>query len=224
MKMTLLDFPGRVACTVFTAGCNLRCPFCHNAFLVTKLDPAHEFTHEEILDHLSKRKKVLDGVAVTGGEPLMYPDTIDFLRKIRALGYQIKLDTNGTYPERLKEILDEGIVDYVAMDVKNTPEKYAQTVGLKDFDPSPVLQSIELLRGSGIDHEFRTTVVRQFHTAEDIVRIAQMLGRDEKYFLQNFVDSGNLIDGSVTGVDPSEMREMCEAARAFVPSVSLRGM
>ena len=157
-KMTLLDFPGRVACTVFTFGCNLRCPFCHNASLVVGGGEA-EFSKEEILAYLKKRTGLLDGVCITGGEPLLQSDIADFIKEIKALGYAVKLDTNGCYPEKLKELVLGGLVDYVAMDVKNCFSKYGQTVGIKDFDVSPIKESAAFLISSGIDFEFRTTIV-----------------------------------------------------------------
>ena len=150
-KMTLLDFPGRVACTVFTAGCNLRCPFCHNAALVTHIDESASFSEEEILDYLKKRKGLLDGVCITGGEPLLQAGIEDFIAKIKAIGYAVKLDTNGFYPEKLISLVKGGLVDYVAMDIKNSKEKYAQTTGVEDIDINAVEKSVEFLLQGNID-------------------------------------------------------------------------
>lgn len=222
-KLTLLDFPGRTACTVFTAGCNLRCPFCHNALLVTEKNDAF-FSEKEIFEHLHKRKNVLDGVAVTGGEPLLQRDIERFLYEIKEEGFAVKLDTNGCYPEKLEGILQLGLVDYVAMDIKNCPEKYAETVGVRDFDIAPVNNSIELLKNSGIEYEFRTTVTSNFHTVEDIESLTLWLKNVPKYFLQNFVDSGNLIDSSCKGVERSVMYEMLETAKKHIPDTQLRGI
>ena len=222
-KLTLLDYPGKVACTVFTGGCNLRCPFCHNALLVTEMDDI-EYTEKEIFQHLERRKGVIEGVAVTGGEPLLQKDIERFLYELRCTGISIKLDTNGCYPEKLKDILELGLVDYVAMDIKNSPEKYALTVGLERFDISPIEKSIELLKNSGIEYEFRTTVTSNFHTVEDMQSIAQWLQGTKKYFLQNFVDSGMLIDSTCKGVSKSEMQEMLCAVRKFIPTAELRGI
>ena len=159
-KVTLLDFPGRVACTVFTGGCDLRCPFCHNSQLV--LQPNHSpIDEEEVFDLLRRRRGVLEGVALTGGEPLLQPDLESFLSRVRELGYSVKLDTNGTHPERLARIIGEGLVDYVAMDIKNSPEKYPATVGIPGFDVSPVRASAALLLEGKVDYEFRTTVVAE---------------------------------------------------------------
>ena len=224
MKMTLLDFPGRVACTVFTAGCNMRCPFCHNAALVTDIDPAERIDPVELFDFLKKRAGLLDGVAVTGGEPLMHPDIADFIREIRALGYAVKLDTNGTFPERLAALCDAGLVDYVAMDIKNAPEDYPRTVGVESFDLSSVEESKNFLLSGAVDYEFRTTVVAQFHTVERIRAAAGWISGARRYFLQVFTDSGNLISEGLTAVPKSVMEEMRAAALAFVPDTQLRGV
>ena len=223
-KMTLLDFPGKVACTVFTGGCNFRCPFCHNALLVTKLPEKPDYSEDEILSFLEKRTGLLDGVAITGGEPLLNPDIADFIRKIRSMGYAVKLDTNGSFPERLKAIVGEGLVDYVAMDIKNRKEKYAETIGLKNLDLSKIEESVEFLKSGAVDYEFRTTVVEQFHTVEDIRAAAEWIGGAKRYFLQNFVDSGELICGEVSGVDKETMLKMKSAAADFVPQTEIRGI
>ncbi len=222
-KLTLLDYPGKVACTVFTGGCNFRCPFCHNALLVTEMDDI-EYTEKEIFEHLERRKGVIEGVAVTGGEPLLQKDIERFLYELKCTGVSVKLDTNGSFPEKLKGILKLGIVDYVAMDIKNSKEKYAQTVGVQDFDISTVEQSIQLLQQSGVDYEFRTTVTANFHTIEDMRSIARWLQGTPKYFLQNFVDSGTLIDSTCKGVSKAEMQEMLSAVREFIPTAELRGI
>lgn len=223
-KMTLLDFPGKVACTVFTGGCNFRCPFCHNALLVTKLPEKPDYSEDEILSFLEKRTGLLDGVAITGGEPLLNPDIADFIRKIRSMGYAVKLDTNGSFPERLKAIAGEGLVDYVAMDIKNRKEKYAETIGLNNLDLSKIEESVEFLKSGAVDYEFRTTVVEQFHTVEDIRAAAEWISGAKRYFLQNFVDSGELICEEVSGVDKETMLKMKSAAADFVPQTEIRGI
>lgn len=222
-KLTVLDFPDRTACTVFTAGCNFRCPFCHNAVLVTDIDGEY-YDESEIFEFLEKRKNVLDGVAVTGGEPLLQPDIERFLYEIKDMGYAVKLDTNGSFPEKLEGILQLGLADYVAMDVKNSFEKYAVTVGVENFDVEPVKKSMELLKNSGIDYEFRTTVTENFHTIEDIENLAKQISGTPRYFLQNFEDSGNLIDSNCRGVSRDKMREMLEVAKKYIPQAQLRGM
>ena len=223
-KLTLLDFPGRTACTLFTGGCNLRCPFCHNVALV--LDPEGEppFSEREILDFLDTRRGILDGVAVTGGEPLLQPDLPDFLRKVRAAGFLVKLDTNGFFPDRLAALLDEGLLDYVAMDVKNSAAKYAATCGREDLDLTPAEKSVDLLLGSGIDFEFRTTVIREYHTVGDIAAIARRIAGAPRYYLQAFKDSGVLLEGACSPPDEATLREMADAAAPYVGLVGLRGI
>ena len=223
-KLTLLDYPGLVACTVFTLGCNMRCPFCHNSLLVTKADEAEVYPEEEFFKFLTKRRGVLDGVCITGGEPLIHADAGEFIAKIKAMGYKVKLDTNGSFPDRLEEILKSGNVDYVAMDIKNSPEKYADTVGIPRFDVSKIKRSIEVIRASGIDHEFRTTVVSPLHTAESIAGAAEMIKGEEKYFLQNFVDSGDLINGEgMSALTGEELNEALAKAKDFIPQSEIRG-
>ena len=175
-KLAMVDFPDKLAATVFTGGCNLRCPFCHNALLVTRLaENPESHTEEEILAFLASRRRLLDGVVLSGGEPLLQEGVEDFLRAVRELGFAVKLDTNGCYPERLAGILEAGLVDYVAMDIKNCLPKYPMTVGLRDFDTTPIQESVALLRGSGVDFEFRTTVMRPYHTPADIEAVARWL-------------------------------------------------
>ena len=224
-KLAMVDFPGKLAATVFTGGCNLRCPFCHNALLVNRLAENPE-THsvEEILDFLKRRKGLLDGVVLSGGEPLMQNDAAEFLEQVRSLGYAVKLDTNGCYPDALEEILKRKLVDYVAMDIKNSREKYGITVGIPNFDVTPIEQSAALLKNSGIDFEFRTTVVKEFHTAQDIVSIGQWLAGSPRYYLQQFVDSGDLVGTGCTAVEPLELQGFADLARPFFSLVELRGV
>ncbi len=223
-KMTLLDFPGKVACTVFTGGCNLRCPFCHNAFLVTELEGSEQFTHEEVLETIKKRKGLIDGVAITGGEPLLYEGTLDFMRKVKEMGFAVKLDTNGTFPDRLKRAVNEGLADYVAMDIKNSKELYSKTVGVKDFDITPVSESVDFLLSGKVDYEFRTTIVAEFHTLESMEEIGKWIKGAKRYFLQNFVDSGNLISDKVHGVDKESMIKLKEVANKYISCVEIRGI
>ena len=223
-KLTLLDFPGTVACTVFTLGCNMRCPFCHNSLLVTKTDEAEEYPVEDFFKFLEKRRGILDGVAITGGEPLLHADAGEFIARIKGMGYKVKLDTNGSFPDRLEEILKSGNVDYVAMDIKNSPAKYAETVGIPGFDVSKIQRSIEIIRSSGIEHEFRTTVVSPLHDSESIAGAAEMVRGAPKYFLQNFVDSGNLINGEGMSALPGEELEKALAkAKDLIPQAKIRG-
>ncbi|MBQ9913166.1 MAG: anaerobic ribonucleoside-triphosphate reductase activating protein [Clostridia bacterium] len=219
-KLTLLDFPGKTACTVFCYGCNFLCPFCHNALLVT--EKAEEFIdEEEIFTFLKKRQGILDGVCVTGGEPTLQKDLKAFLRRIKEMGFDVKLDTNGYRPDILREIISEGLCDYVAMDIKNTPEKYALTVG-KEIDTDKILESISLLKEGKIPCEFRTTVVRELHTEEDIREIARLLEGEAPFFLQQFKDSGCLIGEGLSAYSKEEMESLTEKARELLPHTSLR--
>lgn len=222
-KLTLLDFPGKTACTVFTGGCNFRCPFCHNVGLVTRMD-AEIITENEVFEHLKKRHGILDGIAITGGEPLLQGDIEEFLEKVRKLDYAIKLDTNGSFPEKLENIIKNGLCDYVAMDIKNSKEKYAETVGIKNFDIRDIEKSVEILKNGKVPFEFRTTITKNFHTIIDIENIGKWINGTENYYLQNFVDSGNLIDSNVEGVSKEEMKEMLEVARKYVPTAEIRGL
>lgn len=219
-KLTLLDFPGKTACTVFCYGCNFLCPFCHNALLVT--EKAEEFIdEEEIFTFLKKRQGILDGVCVTGGEPTLQKDLKAFLRRIKGMGFDVKLDTNGYRPDILREIISEGLCDYVAMDIKNTPEKYALTVG-KEIDTDKILESIAILKAGKIPCEFRTTVVRELHTEEDIREIARLLEGEAPFFLQQFKDSGCLIGEGLSAYSKEEMESLTEKARELLPRTSLR--
>lgn len=225
-KLTLLDYPGVVACTVFTAGCNFRCPFCHNAILVLPEQIDDEcLTDDEVFGFLKKRRGVLDGVAVTGGEPLLHADMPEFLARVKELGYKIKLDTNGSNPELLSEIVKNKLVDRVAMDIKNAPEEYARTIGLKSFDIAPVERSKEMLLRGDIDYEFRTTVVKGIHTKESLIGAAKWIEGAKEYYLQQFKDSGNLIlpDG-LSAYDEKQMHALADAVRDYVPTVEVRGV
>ena len=220
-KLTLLDFPGRTACTVFTGGCNLRCPFCHNGGLVrTPLAEANALP--EVLVYLTRRRGILDGVCVTGGEPLLQPDLTDFLRQVKAMGYAIKLDTNGSLPDRLAAVLDTGLVDYVAMDVKSSPAGYPLAVG-GEADPAVYDRSIRLLWESGIPHEFRTTAVKGLHTPADFEAIGRWLAGTGRYFIQRFVDSGNLLGEGYAAFSDEEMQQLLELVRLSIPTAQLRG-
>ncbi len=222
-KLTLLDYPGRTACTVFTGGCNFRCPFCHNALLVTEQDNEN-YPEEAVFEHLRLRKNVLDGVAITGGEPLLQKDIERFMYEIKEMGYAVKLDTNGSFPEKLKGILAIGLADYVAMDIKNCPSRYAETIGVKDFDLAPIQESINILKDSGVDYEFRTTVTANFHTIDDMRELSLWIKDTPKYFLQNFVDSGQLIDSTCKGVPKATMYEMLDVAKVNIPNAQIRGL
>lgn len=223
-KLTLLDYPEKAACTIFTCGCNFRCPFCHNASLVTHVENAGELEEETIMAFLKKRKGLLDGVCVTGGEPLLWEDLEEFLIKIKALGYLVKLDTNGSSPKRLKELAKKGLIDYVAMDIKNSRERYGETVGLPGYDTSAVEQSAKWLLEGYLPYEFRTTIVREFHEKEDIARIGEWLLGAEKYCLQKFEDSEDVIERGLHSHTDQWMKEAGELAAKYMKNVYLRGI
>ena len=221
MKLTLLDFPGHVACTVFLAGCNFRCPFCHNGSLVRGGDL--DISREELFSFLKKRQGILDGVCITGGEPLMNPDVGELVRDIKSLGYLVKLDTNGSYPERLAELLKEGNIDYVAMDIKNAHDGYRLACGV-NIDVEKIKKSVETLKASGVDHEFRTTVVKGIHTKDDVAACAEWVGEGEKYFLQNYKESEDIIapDG-LSAFSEEELLDMLREAQRYNTRTEKRG-
>ena len=224
-KLTLLDYPGKVACTIFTPGCNLRCPFCHNASLALPERERDVLSGEEILSFLKKRQGLLDGVAVTGGEPLLHPDLAEFLSKVKELGYLVKLDTNGTFPERLKAAVAAGVVDRVAMDIKAAPENYGRTTGTAKLDLAPIRESAAFLMGGGVDYEFRTTCVKGIHTAGDFKAIGEWIAGAKEYYLQDFKDSGDLIEGRGLGpFTAEEMSSFADIVRPYVPAVKVRGV
>lgn len=233
-KMTLLDFPGKVACTVFLPGCNFRCPFCHNFELVTgALPPLME--EAELLAFLKKRQGLLDGVCVSGGEPLLQAGLPALLREIKKLGLAVKIDTNGTSPDVLAALIGEGLVDYVAMDVKHAPERYGEAIGAAEAAPSdippvapPVLdavrRSVALLLEGRVDFEFRTTVVAGLHDAASIRAIGAWIRGAPRYFLQPFVDRDTVPTRGLAAPSPAEMEQLLAAAREFVPTAEVRGM
>ena len=224
-KLTLLDYPGKVACTVFTAGCNFRCPFCHNAGLVLPDRLFQDVTEEEIMAFLKKRAGILDGVAVTGGEPLLHKELPAFLRQVKDLGYLVKLDTNGSFPDRLEALLSEGLVDRVAMDIKNSPDLYAKTAGIAHLDLANIERSKNLLLSGSIDAEFRTTVVKGLHSRESLIEAAKWIAGAKEYYLQQFKDSGDVIAISgLSAYDEKEMHALADAVKPYVPNVQVRGI
>lgn len=222
-KLTLLDFPGRVACTVFLAGCDFRCPFCHNSDLVLGgMVPLMD--EAALLSFLDKRKGLLDGVAITGGEPLLRPDLPALLRTIRAMGYAVKLDTNGGHPAALRAVVDEGLVDYVAMDIKSSPAGYPRAVGLPDFDLAPVRESAAFLMSGAVDYEFRTTAVAELHTDADFTAIGQWLEGARRYFIQCFVPRDSVIQQGLHAPTAAQLDRWADIVRPFIPTVELRGV
>ncbi len=225
-KMTLLDFPGHVACTVFLGGCDFRCPYCHNFELADgTAKPVME--EEEFFSFLAKRKGLLDGVAVTGGEPCLHRELPAFLRKVREMGFGTKLDTNGHHPELLSEILEEGLADYVAMDIKNSPEKYMKTCGLEQegaVDLEKIRESIRLIMEKAPDYEFRTTVVAEFHEVSDFEEMGKMIAGAKNYFLQSFTDRDTVPFEGFHAPDPEDLKKYAEIVRKYVAHVEIRGV
>lgn len=222
MNLTLLDYPDKVACTVFTVGCNFRCPFCHNNTLVCG-NGGRQISENEILSFLKKRQGVLEGMCLTGGEPLIQNGVEDFLRRVKDLGYSVKLDTNGAFPDRLRVLIDAGLVDYVAMDIKNSRERYAETAGCA-VDIKAIEQAVDLLKSGIVDYEFRTTVTGNHHDERSIEDTARWIAGAKRYYLQMFVNSGDLIDGLTTGCGEDTMRRYLDIVKRYVPSAELRGM
>lgn len=219
-KLTLLDFPGKVACTVFLPGCNFRCPFCHNAPLLERPEVTSD---AELLRFLKTRQGLLDGVAVTGGEPLLSAGLPELLEKIKALGYLVKLDTNGSFPERLEALLNAGLVDCVAMDIKNAPEKYALTTGRDDVIEA-VRRSAALLMNGTVEYEFRTTVVNELHEPEDFETIGRWLAGAQQFFLQCYKDSENVLQPGLHAPSREKLERCREALKEYIPNVELRGI
>ena len=222
-KMTLLDFPGRVACTVFLGGCDFRCPFCHNGELLDGSAPA-VMDDGELLRFLKGRQGLLDGVAITGGEPLLRKELPDLLRAIRALGFAVKVDTNGNHPEALEGLLREKLVDYVAMDIKNSPDKYALTVGLAELDLALIRRSVRLLMDGDVPYEFRTTVVDQLHKAEDFEAMGQWIAGARAYYLQPFTDRDSVPFAGLSAPSRADLEKYASIARVYVPYTSIRGL
>lgn len=222
-KLTLLDFPQKTACTIFTGGCNFRCPFCHNGDLVLG-DFPEAISIDELFSFLKKRVGILDGVCITGGEPLLNPDIDSFIKEIRNMGYLVKLDTNGSNPECLKRLVEQGLVDYVAMDIKNSKEAYPETVGIENYNVSPICESVEFLKKSDTDYEFRTTIVKEFHTEDDIMKIGEWLKDSKKYFLQNFVDSESVIRKGLHSVDETDLKRWKDILTGYIDFVEIRGI
>jgi pyruvate formate lyase activating enzyme len=221
-KLTLLDFPGRMACTVFLAGCDMRCPWCHNSEL-WRADAPALITDGELLDMLSKRRGILTGVVFTGGEALLRPELPDLIARVRDLGYAVKLDTNGTHPERLRRLIDSRLIDYAAMDIKNDAARYALTCGLERMDLAPIGESIALLLEGRVEYEFRTTVVSPLHDRTSFIGIGSMISGADKYFLQSFTDRDTVRFSGFSSPSKEELHEFAEVVRPFVKQVQIRG-
>ena len=219
-KLSLVDYDGHITATIFVSGCNFACPFCHNAGLVKNLEP--EIDSEDVLSYLKKRFGLIDGVCISGGEPTLYNDLPDFIKTIKNIGYSIKLDTNGTNPEMIKFLVENELIDYIAMDIKNSLLDYAKTIG-KDYDMSRISESIKYIMNCGIDYEFRTTLVNELHSFDNIKQIAKLICGAKKYCLQKFIDSGNCLSSGLTEVPKSKAIEYQEYLKKYIPNTLLRG-
>lgn len=223
-KTTLLDFPEHVACTVFTGGCNFRCPFCQNGDLVLHGGSLPVLDEEEVFGVLRKRKGILTGVCVTGGEPTLQRDLDVFLSRVKELGYLVKLDSNGYRPEVLQSLCERGLVDYFAMDIKSSPENYARTAGVKELDMGLIRESVDFIRSCGLDYEFRTTVVRELHSPGDFLSIGEWLKGCKAYFLQSYVESEGVICKEFSSYSKEELEEFVMLLKPYIDNVSLRGV
>lgn len=225
-KTTLLDYPGHVAATVFTSGCNFRCPFCQNGSLVLEPERQPLIPEEEVLTHLRKRQGILEGVCITGGEPTLERNLREFILKCRRLDYLVKLDTNGYRPEVLRELLQAKLLDYVAMDVKASPANYGRATGCPDCDMDRIRESVSLLQTSGVSYEFRTTVVKGIHTVKEFEEIGRFLAGSQAYYLQAYQDSGDILgaDGAMSAFTKEEMEQMAALAGKYIDKVMLRGV
>ena len=225
-KMTLLDFPGKVACTVFFQGCNFRCPFCHNSDLLPgQGQPLMD--DQELLDFLQKRKGLLDGVCITGGEPTLQPQLLSLMRRIKELGYAVKLDTNGSRPQVLSQLVEAGVVDYVAMDIKNSREEYSKTAGMNESLLPQVEESIRYLLSGAVDYEFRTTVAKPLHTAASIEAMGNWVaqwGKPKRWYLQCYVDRESVLGSGLSAPTKEEMERYCKILGLYTEAISLRGM
>lgn len=223
-KTTLLDFPEHVACTVFTGGCNFRCPFCQNGDLVLHGGSLPVLDEEEVFGVLRKRKGILTGVCVTGGEPTLQRDLDVFLSRVKELGYLVKLDSNGYRPEVLQSLCERGLVDYFAMDIKSSPKNYARTAGVKELDMGLIRESVDFIRSCGLDYEFRTTVVRELHSSGDFLSIGEWLKGCKAYFLQSYVESEGVICKEFSSYSKEELEEFVMLLKPYIDNVSLRGV
>ncbi len=221
-KTTLLDYPGHVSATVFTGGCNFRCPFCHNGQMVLNPAGMEKISENEVMEHLSRRKNVLEGVCITGGEPTIHSDLPEFIAKIKELGYLVKLDTNGTHPAMLNELIESSMIDYVAMDIKNSFTKYADTASCNESMLKDIANSIDILLSGKVDYEFRTTVIKELHTEEDFLQIDEMIKGAKRYFIQSYVESDNVIQKRFAAYSKEELEKMVSCMKNVKPV--LRGI
>lgn len=223
-KTTLLDYPGHVAATIFTGGCNFRCPFCHNSDLVLNPSFSAHIPEEEIFNFLKKRKNVLSGICITGGEPTLQTDLSEFIKKIRSLGYNIKLDTNGYQPDVIADLLNQNLLNYIAMDIKAGLSNYSRVCGKSDVNTNQILKSISIIENSNIEYEFRTTVVKEFHSKKDFYEIAQILPPKSFYYIQSFKDSGNILIPGLSSYNIEILNKYLSIVKTSIPNSFLRGI
>lgn len=222
-KLTLLDYPKKVACIIFTQGCNYNCGFCHNSGLI-KCKKENLINEDEIFSYLEKRKNIIEGVVISGGEPTIQKDLISFIEKIKKMGFLVKLDTNGSNPNILKKIIENDMVDYIAMDIKNIFDEYNPIVNLRMVNIDSIKKSIELIRNSNIDHEFRTTIMRNYHDVDKIIKICEYLGKEQKYYLQNFEDNESVLDKNLVSFTNEMLSNIQNTLKDKFPNVVVRGI
>ena len=223
-KLTLLDYPGKLACTIFLGGCNFRCPFCHNGNLVLHPEREPVIPQEEVMGTLKKRTGILDGVCITGGEPTLNPRLPEFIGRIKEMGYAVKLDTNGSRPEVVQGLVRDGLVDYVAMDIKNSPRMYQLTAGVREPDLTKINETVEFLKMGTVEYEFRTTVMRELHRREEFREIGRWLAGSRRYYLQAYRESEQVIHPVYTSYSGEQMENFCQMLRGQIAQVEVRGV
>lgn len=222
-KITLLDYPEKVACIIFTRGCNFKCPFCQNSDLIN-CQTVGDISEEDVFKYLEKRKNILDGVVISGGEPTLQPNLKKFIKRVKELGLLVKLDSNGFRPDILEDLINNNLIDYVAMDIKNSLNKYGMTCGIKDINTQNILKSIAIIKMSNIDHEFRTTIIKEHHEIKDIEDIIKIIGKNSKYYLQNFKNSEYVLDKTLHGFSDDELKNMQIYFKDVDKNLIIRGL
>ena len=222
-KLSLVDYDGYVSATIFTGKCNFRCGFCHNAALVIDYDTLEVMEEGEVLEYLKKRKGLLDGLCITGGEPTLYKDLPLFCEKVKAIGYSVKVDTNGTNPDMIKALARAGLADYFAMDIKNDRDNYSKIIGIDNYNTVNVEKSVEYFLSGTTRYEFRTTLIGEYHKTENIIKIGEWIKGADKYFLQKYKSGDNCISDTLTPVPAETASEYAEILKKYVPATHLRG-
>ena len=223
-KLTLLDYPSKTSCLLFTQGCNFRCPFCHNSGLLAHDVESEKITEDEVFKYLQKRQGILDGVCISGGEPLLQPDIEKFVQKVKDMGFLIKLDTNGTCPKILKKLIDDKLIDYVAMDIKDDFISYEKAAGIQKVNIENIKESIKIIEGSNIDYEFRTTVVKEIHDYNHLEKICEYISPNAKYYIQNYQECDSVLNKGLTSFGEDEIKGIVERLKVTYPNVMIRGI